>query len=143
MPIWPAPGGKAGQAAFARHAASGLACTVGDRHLIATLAERASGFEASRTRTDDQHRAFRVVFADALGMPAFAPFLAHGGVLGAADRRLRIVAGDADIAADAFADVVDAAFLDLLRQIGIGDGGPCRADHVHDPLADDPHHRVG
>ena len=42
------------------------------------------------------------------------------------------VAGDADVAADAFADVFEPAFLDLLRQEGVGDGRPRRADEIED-----------
>src|SRR3546814_21118050 len=57
-------------------------------------------------------------------------------------RRGDLVAGDADVAADALADVVDAAFLDLLRQEGIGDGRARSADHVHDALLYHPHHGV-
>src|SRR3546814_4176361 len=75
-------------------------------------------------------------------MPAALPLLAHGRVLGAADRRGHLVAGDADVAADALADVVDAPVLDLLRQEGIGDRGARGADHVHDALLHDAHHGV-
>ena len=50
---------------------------------------------------------------------------------------------DADVAADAFADVVDAALLDLLRQEGIGDRGPRGADHVEHAAPDLRDHGVG
>ena len=49
---------------------------------------------------------------------------------------MREVAGDADVAADAFADVLEPALLDLLRQERIGDRGPRRADQVEDARAD-------
>src|SRR3546814_18965916 len=61
---------------------------------------------------------------DDLGVPALAPFLAHGRVLGAADRRDGEIAGNADVAADAFADVFRPPLFDLLRQERIGDGRP-------------------
>ena len=43
------------------------------------------------------------------------------------------VARHADIAADALADVVDPAFLNLFGQERVGDGGVRRPDHV-EPL---------
>src|SRR5262245_55176268 len=119
-----APGGKAGQAAFACHATAGLTRCLGNGQLIAALAKRATGLEPRRPSTNDEDLAVACLFADALGMPALAPFLAHGRVLGAANGRLRPIAGDADIAADAFAYVIEPAFLDLLRQIGVSDRGP-------------------
>jgi hypothetical protein len=45
-------------------------------------------------------------------MPAATPFLHPCGVLGAEADALGHIAGDADVAADTFADVVDAAFVD-------------------------------
>ena len=76
------------------------------------------------------------------GMPAAPPLLAHRRVLGAADRRHGEVAGDADVAADALADVLEPALLDLPRQERIGDRGARGADQVEHPVADEPHHRV-
>src|SRR5262249_1171241 len=76
-------------------------------------------------------------------MPAAPPFLAHGRVLGAADRHRFVVAGAADVAADAFADLVLAAFIDLARQERIGDRGARRADEIKLALADLPDHGVG
>jgi hypothetical protein len=66
-------------------------------------------------------------------MPAAAVFLHHGRVLGADDGAAEIESRDADIAADAFADILGAALVDLARQEGIGDGGPRRADDVELP----------
>ena len=77
-----------------------------------------------------------------LRMPAPPPLLAHRRVLRAADRRDREVAGHADVAADALADVLEPAFLDLLRQERVGDRRPGRADDVED-AARPPDHRVG
>src|SRR6185312_2890487 len=65
-------------------------------------------------------------------MPSPAPFLAHGRVLRAADRRHRHVTGDTDVAADALTYVVEASRLDLGGQERIRDRGPGRADHVQD-----------
>ena len=75
-------------------------------------------------------------------MPALAPLLSHGGVLRAADRRHGEIAGHADIAADAFANVVETTFLDLFRQERIGNRGPRRADHVENALVEQAHHAV-
>ena len=54
-------------------------------------------------------------------MPALAPLLALGRVLGAAHRRDRGIPTDADVAADALADIFHAPFADLLRQERVGD----------------------
>ncbi len=79
-------------------------------------------------------------------MPAAAIFLAGGGVLSADHRRTAdLPARDAYVAADADADVVVAAFLDLLRQPGIGNRRTGGADDVGDALGDDLRHffRIG
>src|SRR5207253_4345734 len=46
-------------------------------------------------------------------------------------------------AADAFTDLIVAAFGDLPRQKGIGDRGPCGADQVLDATLDLARHAVG
>ena len=76
-------------------------------------------------------------------MPAAPPLLAHRRVLGAADRRHRPVAGHADVAADALADVLEPPLLDLQRQERVGDRRAGGADQVEDAVSDEPHHRVG
>src|ERR1700692_1367853 len=109
---------------------------------ISTLAKRPGAFEAGRPRSHDQHRIFGAFGRDDLWMPALAPFLAHCGILGAADRRDGEIAADADVAADAFADVLETPFLDLLRQEGVGDGGPRRADEIEYAAPDLRDHAV-
>ena len=76
-------------------------------------------------------------------MPAAPPLLAHGRILGAAKRGGGEVAGDADVASDALADVLPATLLDLLGQKRVGNRRPGRADHVEHAVAHHPHHRVG
>ena len=51
--------------------------------------------------------------------------------------------GDADVAADALADLVEAALLDLARQEGVGDGRPGGADQVPGAARYDLGHRSG
>jgi hypothetical protein len=75
-------------------------------------------------------------------MPVAAPLLAHGRVLCAADRRHGHVARDADVAADALADVLDPPLLDLARQEGVGDRGPGGADQVEHAAPDLRDHGV-
>ena len=75
-------------------------------------------------------------------MPAAAKLLHHGRVLRAADGGVGHFTRNADIAADTLADVVDPAFSDLVRQKGVGDGGPRRADQVHHPALDLGNHGV-
>ena len=76
-------------------------------------------------------------------MPALAPLLAHRRVLGAADRRHGEVAGDADVAADAFADVLRTPLLDLPGEERIGDRRTRAADQIDQALPDDRHHSIG
>src|ERR1700686_4321530 len=79
-------------------------------------------------------------------MPTAPVFLARSGVLRADHRRAaNFPARNTHIAADADADVVVAAFFDLLRQPGIGDGWPRGADDIGDALGHDLGHlfRVG
>src|SRR5262249_55451797 len=120
----PPPFGEARQAGFTGDAPAPLLARLRQMHAIAALAQRPRPFEAGRPGADDEHGVVRPFAGDDLGMPALAPFLAHGGVLGAADRRDGVIAADADIAADAFADVLEPPLLDLLREKWIGDGGP-------------------
>ena len=75
-------------------------------------------------------------------MPAPAPFLPHGRVLGAADGRHGEIARDADVAADTLADVLEAPLGHLSREEGVGDGGPRAADQIDDALLDDGDHAV-
>src|ERR1700730_14323781 len=76
-------------------------------------------------------------------MPPAAPFLAYGWVLRTSHRHTVMPARNADVAADAFADVLLAARIDLLRQERIGDGGPCAANQVQAPPSDLRDHGVG
>ncbi len=76
-------------------------------------------------------------------MPAAAPLLAHRRVLRAAHRNAELVARDTDVAADALANVVEPAFLDLARQERIGDRRPCGADEIEHALADERGHVIG
>ena len=139
----PCPLGQTGQARLAANTAAEFAAGFAQVHFVAALAQRARGFQAGRTGADDQHLGGRLARCNALRMPALAPLLAHGRVLRAADRCHRVVARDADVAAYAFTDVIDAAFLDFLRQKGVGNRRPRRADHVQDAAPDLRHHGVG
>ncbi len=76
-------------------------------------------------------------------MPTPAELLARRRVLRAheADTAL-LEAADADVAADALADLVEPPLLDLARQKRIGDRRPRRADDVELSRADRGDHRV-
>ena len=113
---------------------------------IAALHQHAGALGARRAGADHQYGVLGGALREFLRVPAAAIFLAGGGVLRANHRRpADFPARNAYIAADADADVVVAAFLDLLRQPGIGDRGARRADDVGDALGDDLGHllRVG
>ena len=76
-------------------------------------------------------------------MPAAAILLHRGRVLSAIDLAVLLELRDAHVAADALANVVAAPFLDLLRQEGIGDRRPRRADDVALARVNDADHVVG
>ena len=80
---------------------------------------------------------------EALRMPAPPVLLARGRVLRAADVAAGIRLRNADVAADALADLVVAAVLDLGGQERVGDRRPRGADHVPDAARDDLRHLVG
>ena len=138
-----APGGKTRQAAFPADPSTKVPARLGERHAITALAKGAGAFQAGRSRTHHEDTAVAPLGRNSLGMPSAAPLLAHGRVLSAADRYALGIGRHADIAADALADLVDPAFLELPGQKRIGDGRPRRADEVEDAVADLAHHGVG
>ena len=75
-------------------------------------------------------------------MPAAPIFLADGHVLRAHDLAALLEFRDADVAADALADVLEPSFRDLGRQERIGDGGARGADDVEHAGPDQRHHVV-
>ena len=80
------PGRKTGQLRFLQGAATQLRSGFGQKNRITALAERLCRFQPSRTAADDQHGLFGARLADLFRMPALAPLLGHGRVLGAAHR---------------------------------------------------------
>ena len=124
------PCGQPGKLRLAGHTATEHPARLGERHGIPAITQCACGFEARRSRTDDEHRGVGAIHRDALRMPAASEFLSHCGVLRAPDRRHGEVAGHADVAADAFADVCEVAAFDLVGHEGIRDRRPCGADEV-------------
>jgi hypothetical protein len=79
------PFGQARQARFAGDATAQFAACLGEADLVAALAQCTRRLEAGGAATDHQHAARRAAGLDVLGVPALAPFLAHGRVLRAAD----------------------------------------------------------
>src|SRR5262249_24396766 len=115
----------------------------GEHHLVAALAERTGTLEAGGATTDDENPIVGSLRGHSLGVPSFSIFFAHRRILGAADGYREEVAGDADIAADALTDLVDAPFLDLLREKRIRDRGACGADEIEKTALYHRRHRVG
>jgi hypothetical protein len=111
--------------------------------LVAAAAEDECAFEAGGTGADHGDAARRGRRLHPLRMPAAAVFLQRRRILRADDRDVALEAGDALVAADALADVVEPAFVDLVRQEGIGDRGTGAADDVALPAAQHAHHLVG
>ena len=99
--------------------------------LNAALREHDRALHAGRAGADDEDVVGGVRGAlEPLGMPASAVLLAGGRVLRAADVAARVARDDAHVAADALADLVQPALLDLLRQERVGDRRPGGADDV-------------
>ena len=119
-----------------------LAPGFGEMHFIPASRGRQCRLESCRARADNQHGTFGLLRRDDFWVPAAPPLLAHRRVLRAAQVGRGIVARHTHITADAFADLVDPPFLDLLRQERIGDRGPRRADEVHDASPNLRDHRV-
>src|SRR5882672_3091045 len=63
-------------------------------------------------------------------MPIVAPFFARRGILSAAHRYAVVPARNADVAADALANLVLPTLVDLLRQKRVGNGGSGAADQI-------------
>ena len=99
---------------------------------MAAPRERQRALQTGRAGTHDQHRLATLASRHPLGMPAAAPLLHDGRVLRAPHGGEAVLAGHADVAADALADLVEAALLDLLGQERVGDGRARRADEVDD-----------
>ena len=110
---------------------------------IAPLTKSASAFEAGRPRADNENIVLRSLGSDFFGMPATPPLLARRGILGAADRRVNIFRGHADIAANALAYVLVPPLFDFPGQKGSGDRRPCRADEIENSPLDLGNHCIG
>jgi hypothetical protein len=95
-------------------------------------------------RTDDEHVVVYVARArEPLRMPTAAIFLARGRVLGAYEPcASELEARQADVAADALANLVHPSLLDLRRQEGVRNRGARRADDVQLAGTDRLNHRV-
>src|SRR2546427_200371 len=105
------------------------------------LPEHERALHPGRTGADDEDVAVGVRRPlEALGVPPSPELLTGRRVLRAGDLVVVERAREADIAADALADLVEPAFLDLLRQERVRDRRPRGADQVPDAAADDLHH---
>ena len=122
------PRGKAGKRGLPQQSPAELGSRLGKQNRVPSLPESPRTLQPRRPAPDHQHRFIRSLRPDALGVPAPTMLFTHGGVLGATNRHLRVVAGDADIAADALANVVRIAARDLGGQKRIGEwrAGPPR-----------------
>ena len=97
---------------------------------MATLAQGAGAFEPGRPRADDEDPIVGSFRRDVLRVPIPPPFFPDGGILRAAHGHEAPFAAHADVATNAFTDVLRPAFLDLPRQKRIGDGRARRTDEI-------------
>ncbi len=115
-------------------------------HGVAAFHQHPGAFGAGRAGPDHQDGVVGAALREFFRMPAAPVLLARGGILRADHRRpADFPARNAHIAADANANVVGAAFFDLFRQPGIGNGRPRRTDDIGDALGHDLRHlfRIG
>ena len=137
----PRPRRQTRQAALAGNATAGFRRRLGDGHFPSGFQQRRCAFQPGGSGADNEVMLLRSA-PDDFRMPATPPFLGDGRVLRAAKRQAVAVHRHADIAADAFADLIQPPVTDFRRQERIGDGGAGGADQVQPPLADGGDHRV-
>ena len=111
--------------------------------MMTSPCQRERAFKTSWTTTNNQHPVIRATDRHCLGVPTGTTLLHHRWVLRAADRCAGAVSRIADVAADAFADVLDPALLDLSGQERVRDGGARGTDQIGDAAPDLTDHRVG
>ena len=116
---------------------------LGQHHPVTAFAQRMRRLQLRWPGTYDKHAGVRTSWADPFGMPATRPLFGYGGILRAAYRHALGISGVADVAADAFADVLEPALADLLRQERIGDGRARGADEIQNAAPDLAGHRIG
>ncbi len=75
-------------------------------------------------------------------MPAPAPFFASGRVLGTAHGCGQVVTGNADVAADTFADIVGTVLLDFVGKEWVSNSRTGCADEVEHTSLDLRHHGI-
>src|SRR2546423_314966 len=136
------PACQSGQARLEAQAAADLLRRLRHGHLVTAPAERQRALEACGTRADHQNRGRTARRGDALGVPPATPLLADRRVLSAAHRHRVGPARDADVAADALADVLLAALVDFPGKERIRDRGSRRADQVEHAAFDLTDHGV-
>ena len=139
----PSPGGHARELAFLQYPAAPVIGLLGDGDFKALLGCDQRGFQSGGAAAHHQHVARLRGLRKSLWVPAAAPFFARRGVLGAAHRHAVVPAGNADVAANALADVVAVAFADLGRQKGVGNAGSRATDQIEHAAANLRHHGVG
>ena len=139
----PDPRPKPRQARLAQQPAAEFALALGQHHVIAAPRQCQCRFKPGRPCPNDQNLFGRMPRGDDLGMPALAPLLAHGRVLGAAQMHRLVVRRAADVAADALADLILASLGNLGWQERIGNRRPRRANEILNAALDLAHHRIG
>ncbi len=112
-------------------------------HDVAALAKDARAFHAGGSAAHHQHGAGLRCLGEFFRMPSAPIFLADGHVLSAHDLAALLELGDADVAADAFPDVLDSSFGDFRGQEGVCDRGAGSADDVQHTGTDQCDHVVG
>src|SRR5919202_303549 len=110
----------------------------------AALAQDHRALHAGRPGANDEHVVVRVLRPrEDLRVPAAPILFAGGRVLGADDGRAAdLPARDANVAADALADVVESPLIDLPRQPWVGDGRAAGGDDVELARLDGLDHQV-
>ena len=116
---------------------------LGQGDVIAAFSQSACSLKACGARADHKNGSIRTLWVHFFRVPAFSPFFSHGWILCAANWHANAVTGVANITSDAFTDVFNSAFFNLIRKKGIGDGRARSADKICHPAFDLAHHRIG
>src|ERR1700686_3628120 len=136
------PGCQSGQARLKTQPAADLVGCPRGGDLVTAPADRQRTLQARGTCADHQNGGRAARRGDAFGMPIAAPFFADGRVLRAPHRDCVVPARDADVAANALADVLLAALVDLPGKKRIRDRGSGGADQIENAASDLTDHGV-
>src|SRR5690606_29419541 len=103
------------QLGFEQHAPTCFTLRIDEDDLVSALTQRPCRFQPGRTGTDDEDFIVLLFGRDDLRMPVAPPFFTYRRVLCAANGNEARVTSDADVTANALANVFVPAFFYFIR----------------------------